>query len=94
MPISDYLPFSAGRKLRRQVATQQAAINQLVRARYDAAQTTPQRAEGITACRWARFDEAEQLVSYANARDVLLRANAMIHGIDWSLDPAQGPVRR
>ncbi|MCE2901101.1 MAG: NUDIX hydrolase [Gemmatimonas sp.] len=62
--------------------------------RTDAAQTTPQRAEGITACRWARFDEAEQLVSYANARDVLLRANAMIHGIDWSLDPAQGPVRR
>ena len=41
MSISDYLPFSAGRKLRRQVATQQAAINQLVRARYDAAQTTP-----------------------------------------------------
>jgi 8-oxo-dGTP pyrophosphatase MutT (NUDIX family) len=62
--------------------------------RTDAEQTTPQRAEGITACRWARFDEAEQLVSYANARDVLLRANAMIHGIDLSLDPAQGPARR
>jgi 8-oxo-dGTP pyrophosphatase MutT (NUDIX family) len=62
--------------------------------RTDDEQTTPQRAEGITACRWARFDEAEQLVSYANARDVLLRANAMIHGVDLSLDPAQGPVRR
>lgn len=56
--------------------------------------TTPQRAEGITACRWARFDEAAQLVSYANARDVLLRANAMVQGVDLSLDPAQGPVRR
>lgn len=60
----------------------------------DHERTTPQRAEGITACRWARFDEAEQMVSYANARDVLLRANAMIQGIDLSLDPAQGPARR
>ena len=60
----------------------------------DSEATTPQRAEGITACRWARFDEAAQLVSYANARDVLLRANAMVQGVDLSLDPAQGPVRR
>jgi 8-oxo-dGTP pyrophosphatase MutT (NUDIX family) len=55
--------------------------------------TTPQRAEGITACRWASFDEATELVSYANARDVLLRANAMVQGIDVNVDPAQPPRR-
>ena len=42
--------------------------------------TKPQRAEGITACRWASYDEASQLVSYANARDVLHRANEMVQG--------------
>ena len=41
-------------------------------------QTSPQRAEGITACRWAPFDEAFQIISYANARDVLKRAQEMI----------------
>jgi 8-oxo-dGTP pyrophosphatase MutT (NUDIX family) len=46
--------------------------------RTDSARTKPQRAEGITACRWATFDEASQLVSYANARDVLMRAHAMV----------------
>lgn len=55
--------------------------------------TTPQRAEGITACKWARFEEATQLVSYANARDVLLRANAMVQGVDVNGDPAQAPRR-
>jgi 8-oxo-dGTP pyrophosphatase MutT (NUDIX family) len=59
--------------------------------RTDHERTTPQRAEGITACRWARFDEASQLVSYANAREVLLRAHAMVQGVDPSLDPAQSP---
>jgi 8-oxo-dGTP pyrophosphatase MutT (NUDIX family) len=44
----------------------------------DSALTTPQRAEGITACRWAPFDEASRLVSYANARDVLQRAQTMV----------------
>lgn len=44
----------------------------------DSARTKPQRAEGITACRWATFDEASSLVSYANARDVLSRAHAMV----------------
>jgi len=43
-----------------------------------AAETCPQRAEGITACRWAPFDEAVRLVSYANARQVLERAHAMV----------------
>ncbi len=46
--------------------------------RTDSARTTPQREEGITACRWARFDEAVRLVSYTNARDVLARANTMV----------------
>lgn len=44
------------------------------------ARTSPQRAEGITACRWSSFDEAERLLSYRNAREVLRRANAMIVG--------------
>ena len=40
--------------------------------------TCPQRAEGITACRWVPFDEAIRLVSYANARTVLQRAREMV----------------
>jgi 8-oxo-dGTP pyrophosphatase MutT (NUDIX family) len=46
--------------------------------RSESAATCPQRAEGITACRWAAFDEAVSLVSYANARVVLHRANEMV----------------
>jgi len=42
------------------------------------AETCPQRAEGITACRWAPFEDAVQLTSYANAREVLRRANEMV----------------
>jgi len=38
--------------------------------------TSPQAAEGITACRWERFDDAVSLVSYDNARDVLRRAHS------------------
>jgi 8-oxo-dGTP pyrophosphatase MutT (NUDIX family) len=41
-------------------------------------ETCPQRAEGITACRWVPYDEAAKLISYANARRVLERARAMI----------------
>jgi 8-oxo-dGTP pyrophosphatase MutT (NUDIX family) len=40
--------------------------------------TLPQHAEGITACRWSRYEDASTLVSYANARDVLRRAQEMI----------------
>lgn len=40
--------------------------------------TSPQRNEGITACRWMQYDEAVSLVSYSNARDVLRRARAMV----------------
>ena len=41
-------------------------------------ETCPQRSEGITACRWESYEEAAQLVSYANARDVLRRANELV----------------
>jgi len=40
--------------------------------------TSPQRAEGITACRWTRYEDAYGLVSYANAREVLRRAQEMV----------------
>jgi 8-oxo-dGTP pyrophosphatase MutT (NUDIX family) len=42
------------------------------------AQTNPQRAEGITACRWVPFEEALGMISYANARQVLKRAHEMV----------------
>ena len=44
----------------------------------DLASTSPQRAEGITACRWELYEEAAQLLSYANARDVLRRAHELV----------------
>jgi 8-oxo-dGTP pyrophosphatase MutT (NUDIX family) len=40
--------------------------------------TSPQRAEGITACRWSTYVEAERMISYRNAREVLRRAHRMI----------------
>src|SRR5436305_4254463 len=40
--------------------------------------TLPQRAEGITACRWSGYEDATSLVSYGNARDILRRAQEMI----------------
>lgn len=46
--------------------------------------TCPQRAEGISACRWTPFDEAETLISYTNARDVLRRAREMVLGLSAS----------
>ena len=58
--------------------------------------TKPQRDEGITACRWATYEEATKLVSYANARDVLRRGNAMVHGHSEpseSETTAGGPTR-
>lgn len=47
----------------------------------DRAETAPQRTEGITACRWAAFGEACEVISYANARGVLRRANEMIEAM-------------
>jgi len=52
------------------------------------ADTSPQRAEGITACRWAPFEEAETLISYANARDVLRRARALVDAATQSAPSA------
>jgi len=40
--------------------------------------TCPQRAEGITACRWIPFEKAQALISYTNARDVLRRAQEIV----------------
>ena len=42
--------------------------------------TRPQRDEGITACRWAPYDEAHRLLSYENARNVLERAHGILDG--------------
>jgi 8-oxo-dGTP pyrophosphatase MutT (NUDIX family) len=44
----------------------------------DLATTSPQRSEGITACRWEAYEAAAQLVSYANARDVLRQAHELV----------------
>ena len=42
------------------------------------AATTPQRAEGITDCRWMPFDQATRLLAYENARAVLATAHALL----------------
>jgi 8-oxo-dGTP pyrophosphatase MutT (NUDIX family) len=42
------------------------------------AETSPQREEGITACRWVPMLDAKACISYANARAVLERAAAMV----------------
>jgi len=47
----------------------------------DQAETAPQRTEGITACRWVAYGEARNILSYANAREVLRRANEMIEAM-------------
>jgi 8-oxo-dGTP pyrophosphatase MutT (NUDIX family) len=41
--------------------------------------TSPQRDEGITACRWEPFDRAAELISYENARAVLRRAHELVN---------------
>ncbi len=40
--------------------------------------TCPQREEGISACRWVTFEEADTRISYGNAREVLRRANDQV----------------
>jgi hypothetical protein len=42
--------------------------------------TAPQRAEGITACRWASYEQAVRMLSYENARGVLEQAQALVVG--------------
>lgn len=44
----------------------------------DRTTTSPQRDEGITACRWEPFERASTLVSYENARAVLRRAHELV----------------
>lgn len=58
--------------------------------RTEHARTIPQREEGITACRWAPFDEATRLVSYSNARAVLTRAHAMVQSGSAGADTSSG----
>ncbi|HWO88685.1 MAG TPA: NUDIX domain-containing protein, partial [Gemmatimonadales bacterium] len=38
----------------------------------------PQQEEGISACRWVPIEEAVRTISYANAREVLLKAGEMV----------------
>ncbi len=40
--------------------------------------TLPQVEEGITACRWERYERAVELIAYENARGVLQRAHAFL----------------
>jgi 8-oxo-dGTP pyrophosphatase MutT (NUDIX family) len=56
--------------------------------------TTPQRSEGITACRWVTFEEAERLVTYDNARTVLRRAHALALSTTAERDRAVTAQRR
>jgi 8-oxo-dGTP pyrophosphatase MutT (NUDIX family) len=43
-----------------------------------AGEAQPQRDEGISACRWLPLEAAMRTVSYANARDVLRAAGALM----------------
>src|SRR5687768_5891613 len=40
--------------------------------------TSPQKAEGITECQWVTFEDAARMISYANAREVLKRAQERV----------------
>jgi hypothetical protein len=42
--------------------------------------TAPQGAEGITACRWATYEQATKMIAYDNARAVLEQAQAILEG--------------
>ena len=46
----------------------------------DERRTTPQSAEGITACRWASYEQATKMIAYDNARAVLAQAQALLQG--------------
>lgn len=41
--------------------------------------TAPQGAEGITACRWATYEQAAKMIAYDNARAVLEQAHALLN---------------
>lgn len=42
--------------------------------------TAPQAKEGITACRWATYEQATKMIAYDNARAVLEQAQAILEG--------------
>lgn len=44
--------------------------------------TAPQAKEGITACRWATYEQATKMIAYDNARAVLEQAYAILQGRD------------
>jgi 8-oxo-dGTP pyrophosphatase MutT (NUDIX family) len=54
--------------------------------------TSPLRAEGITACRWASFEQAVRLVAYDNARAVLRQARELLASAPGAFAPAIVPV--
>lgn len=43
-----------------------------------ATSTCPQHAEGISACAWVPFEDAETRISYGNAREILRRAHDQV----------------
>lgn len=54
--------------------------------------TSPQKSEGITACRWATLEEARRLIAYANARSVLVRAHDLLSGNGGTSSAAPPPA--
>ena len=42
--------------------------------------TVPQTKEGITACRWATYEQATKMIAYENARAVLAAAHTKLQG--------------
>ncbi len=53
--------------------------------------TAPQLAEGITACRWTTFERAHELIAYANARDVLMKARERVESVAPPPPPPLSP---
>lgn len=56
----------------------------------DQRRTVPQRNEGITACRWASYEQATKMIAYDNARAVLAQAHAMLQGDEVTDSVAAG----
>jgi len=54
-----------------------------------AAETKPQRAEGITACKWSPLEDALHLFEYENARSVLRRADIMVRERTGAATPSR-----
>lgn len=52
--------------------------------------TAPQAKEGITACRWATYEQATKMIAYDNARAVLEQAHAILQGRDLTAPEDDG----